>query len=260
MSCTDEVFGKDTAQVALGAQHSSAKPWLAGRASARASWSCSFSTSKVGSPRGEETTPRIRSGGRTRSGAGTEATETWRTSWSCRHTYAPADWSYIASHGSPASAGSSMRSTTRSPSPARAAIAALARYRPATSPVPSSPANSAWPTSRTGCSVCGSTRRLGTAEASTACCSSPRRASSASASSSTVADTSPAGEATTSTRNIPGAPPGPIAISMAVTTCACPYPAQPASSPQLVIYHLALICPADAGPGRNRAVTTATTP
>ena len=117
-----------------------------------------------------------------------------------------------------------MRSTTRSPSPRSAATAAAARYRPATSPVPSSPANSTWPTSRTGCSVSGSTRRLGTAEASTACCSSPRRASSASASSSTVADASPAGDATTSTRNIPGAPPGPIATSMTVIDTRLPIP------------------------------------
>jgi hypothetical protein len=106
-----------------------------------------------------------------------------------------------------------MRSTTRSPSPAMAAAAAEARYRPATSPVPSSSANSAWPISRTSFSVSGSTRRLGTAEASTACCSNPRRASSASASSWTVAEASPAGDATTSTWNIPGAPPGPIATS-----------------------------------------------
>jgi hypothetical protein len=33
-----------------------------------------------GQPAGGETTPKIRSGGRTRSGAGTEATGTWRTS------------------------------------------------------------------------------------------------------------------------------------------------------------------------------------
>ena len=78
-----------SAQVAAGAQCSSARPWSAGRASARASWSCSLSTSRAGSPRGEETTPRIRSGGLTRSGASTEATGTCRTSWSCRHTYAP---------------------------------------------------------------------------------------------------------------------------------------------------------------------------
>ena len=88
-----------------------------------------------------------------------------------RHTYAPAAWSNIASHGRLASAGVSIRSTTRSPSPRSAATAAAARYRPATSPVPSSPANSACPASRTGCSVSGSSRRLGTAEASTACCS-----------------------------------------------------------------------------------------
>ena len=129
-----------------------------------------------------------------------------------------------------------MRSTTRSPSPRRAATAAAARYRPATSPDPSSPANSSSPTSRTGCSVSGSTRRLGTAEASTACCNSPRRASSASASIPTVADASPAGDATTSTRNIPGAPPYPIATSMTVTTSARLYPVQPAPSPRLVIF------------------------
>ena len=111
-----------------------------------------------------------------------------------------------------------MRSTTRSPCPRMAANAAAARYRPATSPVPSSPANSTWPTSRTGCSVSGSTRRTGTAEASTACCSRPRRASSESASSSTAADASPASDATTSTLNVPGAPPGPIATSMTVAT------------------------------------------
>jgi hypothetical protein len=176
---------------------------------------------------GGETTPRIRSGGRTRSGAGTDATGMWRTSWSCRHTYVPVAWSYIASHGNPASAGVSMRSTTRNPSPRSAATAAVARYRPATSPVPSSPANSTCPAFRTGCSVSGSTRRLGTAEASTACCSCSRCASSASASSSTVADASPAGDVTTSTLNAPGAPPGPIATSMTVTTLTRPYPAYP---------------------------------
>ena len=51
-----------------------------------------------------------------------------------------------------------------------------------------------------------------------------------------VADASPAGDATTSTLNSPGAPPGPIATSMTVMTSACPYPVQPAPSPQSVIF------------------------
>ena len=174
---------------------------------------------------------------------------------------APAPWSYIASHGSPASAGVSMRSTTRSPSPRSAATAAAARYRPATSPVPSSPANSTCPASRTGCSVSGSTRRLDTAEASTAACSSPRCSSSDSASSSAVADASPAGDATTSTLNSPGAPPGPIATSMTVMTSACPYPVQPAPSPQSVIFPPPRPdLPGDAGPGRNRAAAVPIAP
>jgi hypothetical protein len=142
------------------------------------------------------------------------------------------------------------------------AIAAAARYRPATSPPPSNAANSVSPTSRTVCSVSGSSRRLGTAEASTACCSSPRRASSASASSSTPADASPAGDVTTSTRSTPGAPPGPIATSMTVIALARRYPVQPAPAPQLVIFHhLAPICPAEVGQvkgaGKNRAMNTA---
>src|ERR1022692_883942 len=41
-----------------------------------------------GSPCGEETMLRIRSGGRTASGGGTAATGTCRTSCLCRHTYA----------------------------------------------------------------------------------------------------------------------------------------------------------------------------
>ena len=41
-----------------------------------------------------------------------------------------------------------------------------------------------------------------------------------------------AGDTTTSTLNIRGAPPGPIATSITVTTPACPYPAQPAPLPQ----------------------------
>ena len=51
--------------------------------------------------------------------------------------------------GSPASSGASIRSTIRSSSSRSAATAALARYRPATSPAPSSAANRVCPASRT---------------------------------------------------------------------------------------------------------------
>jgi hypothetical protein len=113
---------------------SSTSPSAVTRASARVSWSFSLSTSRGASPRGEDTMPRIRSGAVTGSGAADEGTPTWRTSWFRRHTYDPSASSYIASQGRPARAGSSIRSTTRSPSPPCAATST--RYRPGSRPGP----------------------------------------------------------------------------------------------------------------------------
>jgi hypothetical protein len=158
--------------------------------------------------------PRIRSGGCTANGGATDATGKCLTRGSSWHTYDPAPASYIASHGMLASTGSSMRSTTRTPSPRAAARAAVARYRPAIRPAPNSASNSCCPTSRTGCSVSRRLRRVLTAEARTTGCSSSQRAKRSSMRSLTVSSASPASERTTCTVNELRSAPGAIATSM----------------------------------------------